>query len=307
MSAIGANDGFGTTGNFASGAATGAAVGGVPGAVVGGVLGLASSMLGSNAADDAAELAYKRQKDMYQNRHQWTVQDLIKAGLNPALAYGQGGGATGAFPTVAQSNSGEIMSRGGQGLAAALGSTANSAAMVRLAEKRSDAEIRLLESQAVKAQQDTATSAASAAQYSANTRLLEESLPKLQQEIRNLSADEGIKRLQANLMTWDIKSAPATYEAKQYAVKQALADIALKAAQSFNQYEQGKAAGLGMATTINGIAKIAGQFDIPLNVMEPIVRALTTLPRARKSLEHRLDEGVRSLFKFFTIPEKYTP
>lgn len=296
-----------TAQSAAGGAATGAAVGGVPGAVIGGVLGLASSMIGGSAAEDAAELAYKRQRTLYQNRHQWTVQDLVKAGLNPALAYGQSGGATGSFPTVAQSNSGQIMASGGQGLAAALGETANSAAMVRLAERRSDAEIRLLESQATKASQDTATSAASAAQYQANTRLLEETLPKIQQEVRNLSVDQSLKTIQSQLLSWDLKSAPATFEAKQYAVKQVLADLALKAAQSFNQYEQGKAAGLGMATTINGLAKLAGQFDIPLNVLQPIAEALVTLPRARKSLEGRLDSGVRSLFKFLTIPEKYTP
>lgn len=37
-------------------------------------------------AENAASTAYERQKDFYQHRHQWEVEDLKAAGLNPILS-----------------------------------------------------------------------------------------------------------------------------------------------------------------------------------------------------------------------------
>jgi len=72
---------------MALGALAGAALGGAAG-------GIASGLFGMNAAGTA----YKRQKHFYKHRHQWEVEDLRKAGLNPILSATKG--MTGGIPSV---------------------------------------------------------------------------------------------------------------------------------------------------------------------------------------------------------------
>lgn len=55
-------------------------------------------------SNSAASEAYARQKDMYQHRYQWTVDDMKKAGLNPIMA-ASGGFSVGGAPSVASAQS----------------------------------------------------------------------------------------------------------------------------------------------------------------------------------------------------------
>lgn len=54
--------------------------------------------LGSSAL--SAYFGWKHQKEVMQNRHQWEVADMRKAGLNPILSGTGGSGASGNAPTI---------------------------------------------------------------------------------------------------------------------------------------------------------------------------------------------------------------
>ena len=60
---------------------------------IGGVANLGSSAF-------SAYVSWKHQKEVMQNRHQWEVADMRKAGLNPILSATGGSGASGNAPTI---------------------------------------------------------------------------------------------------------------------------------------------------------------------------------------------------------------
>lgn len=63
---------------------------------------MASSGLGAYFANRETNQAWSRQKAMMTRRYQWTMMDMKKAGLNPILAYQQGGTGGAAVPQSSQ-------------------------------------------------------------------------------------------------------------------------------------------------------------------------------------------------------------
>lgn len=141
------------------------------------------SAFGQSRANREARRAAQRQMDfqerMFRNRYQYTMADMRAAGLNPILAYQQGGGAA---PGGASYTPGNV----GAGAAAALESGASSAVDAYRARQdvvKSRKEVDLLDKVIDKTVQETRTSSAVMAnqyhqgkEHIAKTKILDEDL-----------------------------------------------------------------------------------------------------------------------------------
>lgn len=150
----------------------------------------------SQAANAAsAEQAAKQmdfQERMRATQYQAATEDMMKAGLNPMLAYSQGGAGT---PTGAM----------GQVSTAKMGNSLASAVQGYQAMAMNEADVDLKKAtttgttaQTLKTEADTIRTAAEVQNIlqttkmnAEQTRNLQEMLLKLQQEIKNLKASEG--------------------------------------------------------------------------------------------------------------------
>ena len=92
------------------------------GSIIGAGISAAGSLFGEKASGDIAKelaqeqmkLQFEAQKELYQNRYQWSTQDAIKAGLNPILTASQGPGSAGQVSalSVEAPHYGEALARG---------------------------------------------------------------------------------------------------------------------------------------------------------------------------------------------------
>ena len=114
----------------------------------GSIISAGTSAWGQAAANREARAASRRQMDfqerMQRNRYRYTMQDMRAAGLNPILAYQQGGGGA---PSGASYTPGNI----GGGAAQALSTGINSAINARYTR----AQMKLIDSQIKNVEQDT--------------------------------------------------------------------------------------------------------------------------------------------------------
>lgn len=86
-------------------------------AIAGGLIaGIAGSAMSSATSYMMSERAQERSENAYKHRHQWAVEDLRKAGLNPVLS---AGGAAGQTPTASAAQAGDFDLSGAVGKASA--------------------------------------------------------------------------------------------------------------------------------------------------------------------------------------------
>ena len=145
-----------------------------------------------NSAEAAANRDF--QERMSSTAYQRAVADMQAAGLNPMLAYGQGGAGT---PSGSQATSQNVQPQAVQ--AAASTALASSQIQVQQAQMRNiDADTELKEAQIPNVVQQTATSAADAEFKGASARQANEITRRIGHEIDNIDTDTILKRNSGN-------------------------------------------------------------------------------------------------------------
>lgn len=172
-------------------------------AIVGGLISGGLSYLGQRNANvaNAQQAAMNRefQEDMSGTAYQRATEDMKAAGLNPMLAYSQGGakGTPGA-QAVMQSDLGAAVNSGQTG--AMIDATIQK---VRAETGKAEADTKLSESQALinavqvpKVEQETKTSAFSAANLDTQSRLMGQQAVKVMAEVEKIGYDTDLSRAQ---------------------------------------------------------------------------------------------------------------
>lgn len=162
----------------------GKVVKGVVGSVTGGdILGVAGGLAGSSLTNSAsaanAAQANAFTKEQLQNRHQWEVKDLLKAGLNPVLS-------ANAAPSIGHSAMAPVVNP-----VDSVHSAVNSA----LASKRLKAELEQMQSATDLNRAGAASHLAEAGLKTADTALVNQSIRtrKPKEDVANLVAEGTAK------------------------------------------------------------------------------------------------------------------
>lgn len=134
-------------------------------------LDIAGSLIGQNAANEAASDNREFQANMSNTAYQRAVADLRAAGLNPALAYSQGGASTPSGSVADTSSMRSLASAGSNAIS-------NAASLASIQNTAADTENKKFMSEKIIA--DTANTQANTAKARAETAATVAGLPKKQ-------------------------------------------------------------------------------------------------------------------------------
>jgi hypothetical protein len=142
---------------------------------------LLGGLLGSSAAEDRQQDAQAFSAQQFASRYQTTVKDMKAAGLNPMLAYSQGGGNA---PSGTSAAGGNFGSPGTAAVNAALQTKMNSA---QVANVEADTTNKLEQAALIRAQ--TAQAMSSANQADASVTKIGQEVMNLKEQFKNIPLD----------------------------------------------------------------------------------------------------------------------
>jgi len=144
--------------------------------------------MGNNAAMDRQEQAQEFSAQQFASRYQTTVKDMQAAGLNPMLAYSQGGGTAPTSSAASASSFGDLGSSYVQAkLASAQEANVKADTVNKNAQTANiDADTQLKRAQAFLTTAQEGLAGASTDAARANVNYLETSAKKLTEEIKNI-------------------------------------------------------------------------------------------------------------------------
>lgn len=90
------------------------AIGAIGAAVIGGAISAFGASQQNKMARKASQQQMDFQREGFRNRYKWTMEDMREAGLNPILAYKQGGGSAPGGSTYSPVNVGAAAAQGAQ-------------------------------------------------------------------------------------------------------------------------------------------------------------------------------------------------
>lgn len=138
---------------------------------------LLSGFLNQKGAESRQEDAQAFSAQQFASRYQTTVKDMQAAGLNPMLAYTQGGGTAPTSSAASSAGYGD------------LGQTMTQAKMASAQVANIDADTENKKAQAALIEAQVAQTRASASQLEASTNVANETVSKIKQEVINLGTE----------------------------------------------------------------------------------------------------------------------
>lgn len=162
-------------------------------ALIGGVASAGGAMLANSQADAAAKRQMDFQKETLQHQYQWGMADMKSAGLNPILAYRQGGAGSAGGSSYTPQNVGAAAVQGGStAVSSAIQARAQESQLENIA---ADTSLKTAQDKTQAALQ--VQSLAQAQQANANSALASAQTDKTRAEIGILGEQYSSARAQA--------------------------------------------------------------------------------------------------------------